>query len=352
MALPQSQRTVRPSFSLEGSLDVSRILRAAGVLAATYLCLHIPGPDKLSPFSHSICDREAHSSEAVKTPSSPSCAGRQLKFWGAYTVGFQYAAAASPQRGGHPPDPSASPRVRYRTLMMNEVVANLAGVPVELLVKDVWNQLFHKKGRKYWVDLLFWIKGSLMYKDARKVAIMIVRELQTYLYDEAPVNDAAWKTTRRLLEEHLREWWISCPEDPYRALSAGVWKSLIKVYVDFLEPSLRGSQRLKELDEVLFDPELKVIRSWTDAAHVNIARGKEDEIIPKLDSLARERPREKKTTAHDLPLPASVEPAEQVPAPENEQVVDLDMKSVKRTSRSKKTRVRTSKKRSTKSKET
>ncbi|PHJ25365.1 dense-granule antigen dg32 [Cystoisospora suis] len=178
---------------------------------------------------------------------------------------------------------------KYAAVAKNEMAANFFGIPVELLWKDIWDQLFHKAGAKKWEDLFFWLGGLTRYRDVRKAARVITWELQRYLYGNELVNEQAWKTIGRQYEAFLREWWTSYPENPWKGLPAGVWKSLVKLYTENLEPALRGSPKLKLLEEALFDPELQVIRSWTDGDHVHIMQSGYSEIPGRLEKLERKR---------------------------------------------------------------
>ncbi|PFH33771.1 dense-granule antigen DG32 [Besnoitia besnoiti] len=181
-----------------------------------------------------------------------------------------------------------SDMAKVMNIAKNEMASTFFAVPVELAWKDIWEEIFHKSGGRMWDRLFFWASGILKYGDARRVTTAIMWELQHFLYGDEPLNTEAWKKLSHNYEKALREWWMAYPENPWNGLSAGVWKALVKVYTEDLEPALRGSPQLKLLEDVIFDPSLKVIRTWTDETHVDIMTGKMSDIPKHLASLARE----------------------------------------------------------------
>ncbi|CBZ50080.1 putative dense-granule antigen DG32 [Neospora caninum Liverpool] len=174
---------------------------------------------------------------------------------------------------------------KYAGIAKNEAVTTFISTPIELFWKDIWEQTFHKSGKPMWDSFFFKLKGLLRYRAAHKATIVVIWELKRFLYGDDKVNTEAWAKLEKKLEGYLREWWVTVPEDPWAELHTGVWKALLKLYNEDLEPLMRGSPKLKELEKILFDSQLTTIRQWTDMDHINVMRGSSSAMLPRLQSL-------------------------------------------------------------------
>ncbi|EPR58489.1 dense-granule antigen DG32 [Toxoplasma gondii GAB2-2007-GAL-DOM2] len=174
----------------------------------------------------------------------------------------------------------------YAEVAKVEALTNMISTPIELFVKDVWQQLFHKSGKPVWENMLFKFGSMIRHRAAHKATLVIMWELRHFLYGTAKVNPSAWKKLETKFESYLREWWMTVPEDPWAALHAGAWKSLLKLYNEDLEPLLRGSPKLKDLESILFDSKLATIRRWTDEAHIEVMKGRTSNMVPRLEALS------------------------------------------------------------------
>lgn len=158
-------------------------------------------------------------------------------------------------------------------VMKMKAIEQSVQTPVELFWKDLWDLAFHRQGQRLWKKIGFKVGRIGKYKACREIATIIMWELRNALFSKNEnYNAKVWDNIEIEFEKYLREWWIQNPLDPYTSLDVGVWKSLVKLYTAWLEPSLRGSRKLKILQDIILDPDLTVIKSWTDKDHVDIMK--------------------------------------------------------------------------------
>lgn len=79
---------------------------------------------------------------------------------------------------------------------------------------------------------------------------------------DGQVNEQMWDKLTMELYYFLKDWWDSTPENPVEAADMGSWQALVNLYKDILGPAMRGSDRVKAMNELLLDQNLDSIKSW------------------------------------------------------------------------------------------
>ncbi|KEP63227.1 UNVERIFIED_CONTAM: dense granule protein DG32 [Hammondia hammondi] len=147
---------------------------------------------------------------------------------------------------------------------------HMGGTPVDLVLNDLY-PLIIKQGLGGVLDkIMYKVKGRMYYRLADGVSDVIMTELESYLFGQKGANQSSFKELRRLFEGYMRKFFTESPEDPVDALTTGVWKSLLQLFTEKLQDAFRGSPKAQKMADLLFDPNLTLIKNWTDAAHLQI----------------------------------------------------------------------------------
>lgn len=147
---------------------------------------------------------------------------------------------------------------------------NLGGVPVELMIKDLYPLIVHKGLGGLLSKLVYKIQSMTTYRRVVAVAHVVMYELERYLFKNGTANRQVMKQLAKKLEGYLREWWDTTPEDPESALEVGIWKALLRLFTEELQETLRGSPKMALMSELLFDEKMVMIKKWSDGPHRRI----------------------------------------------------------------------------------
>lgn len=158
----------------------------------------------------------------------------------------------------------------------NEILKNmkagagqqLGGTPVEMIWKDVYPFIVHRGLGGLIRSIYEALMIRMYYQEAMGVADVVMTELEFYLFGNAGSNRKSWQEIRALYGKYMREFFDSSPEVPFSALQSGVWKTLLRLYTEKLQDLFSGTPKNKLMTDLLFDNDLVVIKSWTDAQHV------------------------------------------------------------------------------------
>ncbi|KYK63331.1 dense granule protein DG32 [Toxoplasma gondii TgCatPRC2] len=147
---------------------------------------------------------------------------------------------------------------------------HIGGTPVDLVLNDLY-PLIVKQGLGGMLGkIMYKVKGIMYYRLADGVADVVMSELEFYLFGEKGANQSSFKELRKLYETYMRKFFAESPEDPVDALTTGVWKGLLQLFTEKLQDAFRGSPKGQKMADLLFDSNLTLIKSWTDAAHLQI----------------------------------------------------------------------------------
>lgn len=181
----------------------------------------------------------------------------------------------------------------FKGAMTDKFAEELIATPMQEGWKDIYQYVVHKKGAQL-LRALRYMGGNAKTK---LLAEFVMEKLRVVIF-EGRANPAVWT---RLTKEYwflLNNWWSSSPEDPETTLETGIWHSLVLLHKDFLANSMKGSDRLQALNELLFDPELSVINGWAK------------EWIKKHPPTNANAPKDKSDKATDKEAEAKVEEAD------------------------------------------
>ncbi|KAL8454813.1 hypothetical protein Emed_000064 [Eimeria media] len=146
---------------------------------------------------------------------------------------------------------------------MKKLVEESVGTPTAEFWKDVYQALVRDRGSELLRALKYKTAGMLGKKDALDLAKLLMDRLKKDVF-QGHVNKDIWEKLTMELYFILNDWFSSTPENPKEAADVGAWQGLLKLYKDILGPALRGSSRVAQINELLLDPELKVIREWVE----------------------------------------------------------------------------------------
>ncbi|CBZ50203.1 conserved hypothetical protein [Neospora caninum Liverpool] len=169
---------------------------------------------------------------------------------------------------------------------------HVGGTPVDLVMKDVYPVIVQQGLGGLFNRIVYKIKGLLYFRQADAVSDVIMAELEHYLFGAKGANQASFKVLRREYEKYMREFFTETPEEPMDAITSGVWKTLLRLFTEHLQESLRGSPKSQLMADLLFDENLALIKQWTDNDHLQIMQLSSHDA--RMEGLERLREQKKK----------------------------------------------------------
>ncbi|KAL8425390.1 hypothetical protein Efla_003618 [Eimeria flavescens] len=144
---------------------------------------------------------------------------------------------------------------------LKKLVEESVGTPVAEFWKDLYEALVRKKGSQFLRKLRYKTAGKLSKDQALELARVLMDKLKKDIF-AGRVNKQIWDALTMELYFLLLEWWSTTPENPKDAAEVGAWHALVKMYKEILAPTMRGSNRVAAMNEILLDPDLEIIRKW------------------------------------------------------------------------------------------
>lgn len=120
---------------------------------------------------------------------------------------------------------------------------------------------FVKRGKCSILCCSFLQTAGLRKNDPLELSRFLMKKLKDEVFS-GYVGEEMWDSLTMELYYILREWWSKTPENPKDAAELGAWHALVQLYKELMAPTLRGSPRVEDINKLLLDPELELLKEW------------------------------------------------------------------------------------------